>query len=335
MMTALEHGLLQWAGELTGVPDQVHRLTSVLLATGEQSSYGAETRSALNADGSPLQICASYNSRGCGIRILGDPAANVSNPASRLKLSRQALSKTLQSTGSEALAPACEQMFRYALPDPHGTAVLDEEEFRPGFFWIAAGLERGAATYVNTRWGCPEDRWNDSCRWLAEVLPEPLEALALVRSIRSDATLASIGVEGSQPEDARAKLYWRLNRPEAARRTGIALFEHPAVKEYLGAVIGDRSIPLTGIVFSAAFRLVDGGLSDIKIDLCAHCLPRPAAAWTALLEQGVRLCGSPALHVADGLSSGACELALVGIGVNDKERLRLNVYLKAPGDARE
>jgi hypothetical protein len=92
----------------------------------------------------------------------------------------------------------------------------------------------------------------------------------------------------------------------------------------------ETNLSLSGLVLSASFSLADGALDDVKVDVCAHCLPRMPADWARILERFRLDRGLLPLDIMDGLLCGQCELAFVGFGVKPDGDERLNLYLKAP-----
>jgi hypothetical protein len=317
-MTSELDALVAWAGRACGEPARVDRLSSVLLWGRPPDGSGAV--SALNNDGTPLQACLTFEGGRRRLRLVGDPAAAVVPPDRRFRLARRALRQVLRLTGADTLSDTCDQTLQRTLPRRKGT------QFQSGAVWLAAGLDAGAALYVNMRWGQPGDRWDDAQGWLGALLPESAASRALVEVARNHAVLASVGVEGRGRADARLKLYWRLDRGIPLHETGIALFADEAFRDFLAEVVRDDALSRQGLVLSAGFALSDGALRDAKLDLCAHCLPRTAEQWTDVLgrcEPAAR-----AADLQDGLHRRQCELAFVGLGVDCRRTRRLNVYLK-------
>jgi len=323
-MTDGLNSLLGWAGKLSGASTQLGRLSAVVL---QPPLAGGEPHclSVLNNDGSPLQVCVTYARRGRKLRIIGDPAAHIEDPDLRFVHAQRAIAELLTLTGTHPLADTCEETLRRMLP-----ARKNIEALRPGSLWLAAGLDGGAAMYVNTRWGDAKQRWRDAADWLSTLMPNRGAAKTVIDAISAHAAIASVGLEGATAKDTRLKLYWRLNSPIAIEQMGVPLLAHPAYKDFLLRLVADKPLSLGGLVLSAGFGLCDGALHDVKIDLCAHCLPRPAADWVSLLSDCCQEFGLAPLDIADGLISHQCELAFVGFGIDRSENRRINLYMKAP-----
>jgi hypothetical protein len=92
--------------------------------------------------------------------------------------------------------------------------------------------------------------------------------------------------------------------------------------------MGESALPPSGLVLSAGFSVADGTLADVKIDLCAHCLPRSPRAWLRLLEECRHDFDLAPIGVGNGLLDGCCEVAFVGFGLDGMAARRLNLYLK-------
>jgi hypothetical protein len=270
-----------------------------------------------------LQVCVTYSARGRLIRIIGDPLSGFVRTQTPCGEPGCVL-VDFTATGAPALGPICRQILDQVLPGREHRNTLTG-----GLFWLAAGLDGGTAFYANTRWGRPADRWTDAENCVKLLLPDAHASISILRALRDHAVLASTGLEGKTRSDARAKLYWRLVAPRSLEQMGVPLLDDSALGQFLTLLISDEAIPLSGLVFSAGFGLTTGALSDVKIDLCAHCLPKSPAVWVRLLETCCRIYRLPPFDIAEGILEHACELAVVGLGLSAERQPRLNVYLKA------
>lgn len=316
-------GLLRWTGEFSGAPLHVERLSSVLLQCYDNECESFNWKSFLNNDGSPLQVCVTYGPKGHKVRLIGDPASHISDPNIRFGYARKALTELLVVTKTNSLAVSCEETLRHLLP-----INGQEANLRAGSLWLAAGLEGGLAVYINMRWGKIEQRWCDTVNWLMALLPCSQEAKALMHAIKPHSVIASAGLEGTTIANARVKVYWRLEKPALFHLMGISLLTHSAFRDFLVLLVSDRSLPLSGMLFSASFGLYDGKLYDIKIDLCAHCLPRPENEWVQVLQECCGAFNLAPLSIANSLSQRQCEMAFIGFGLDRFGNPRLNLYLK-------
>jgi hypothetical protein len=322
-MTDELDGLLRWAGRLSGSPSQVRRLGATLLQAAPDRPGERPWDSVLNNDGAPLQACATFGPRGRRLRLIGDPTGNSGPRRERAARARRAIRETLAASNAEGLAALCELTLRRELPRGSARRELD-----PGLVWLAADLQRGAALYVNQRWGDAAARWDDALGWLRAVLPDARAATSVVAALRPHATLASVALEGSSAVEGRAKLYWRLMHPIGLDALGVAPLCDPAAGAFLGRIVGEAALPLQGLVLSAGFDLADGALADAKIDLCAHCLPRTSRQWLHDLAGCCKAFGLAEPELGDGLDSGACEMAFLGLGIDRRGERRINAYLK-------
>lgn len=316
-------GLLGWAGRLSGDPSRIGRLGVALLQAVPDRSLERRWTSVLNNDGAPLQACATFGPRGRRLRLIGDPTGDSGPRRLRAERARRAIRETLAATDAEGLSDMCEGTLRRMLPRGRARREVD-----PGLVWLAADLQRGAALYVNLRWGEAAARWDDALQWLAGILPDARAAASVVAALRPHAVLASVALEGSSAAEGRAKLYWRLTRPVALSALGMEPLCDPAAGAFLARIVGQRDLPLQGLVLSAGFDLGDGALTDAKIDLCAHCLPRPPEQWQGDLAGCCAAFGLAEPELGDGLDAGACEMAFLGLGIGRRGERRINAYLK-------
>jgi hypothetical protein len=286
---------------------------------------GAVPRSRLNNDGTPLQICVVAGPDGTTVRLIGDPGAQAGSAPERLALMRQALVALLDANGVALTA----QILAGILPPTAETRI----DARQGVLWLGASLPgTGRAVYAKASWDGAAEDWR-RCRALAQaLLPHPAGAEATIEALGDSTYPVSVGLEwgGVGANAGRFKLYWRLRRPVPLAELGAPLIGDPVIAAFLRTVIGDRRVARTGLVFSTGFSLATGDLTDTKADVCAHCLPRPAAEWLPLIEQVATQHGLASPDIAAPLGGGRAELAFLGLGLTAARDKRLNVYLKAP-----
>ena len=275
--------LLDLGARVAGVPPAVAARVGAVLAHPECAEWQRlGGYSELNSDATPIQLCLTAGVGGRrAVRIIADPAWHLSDPAARLAESCVALAHALPMADAASLGPLCETLLAHAVPaGPNAIRA-----FPSAFFWLGAGFGRpGFAIYADLRSYLPHDPWAVPREWLAALLPEARPALAVLRALDAHAEPASLALEGSRPERGRAKIYWRLRRPVPLAALGIELLLDPRIAAFLIRVIGDREMNLSGTVMSAGFDLATGAMADVKIDLCAHCLPRSDSEWIKVLD---------------------------------------------------
>jgi hypothetical protein len=316
------------AAAMAGAPvATADRLCAAMAISPQRDGF----RSTLNNDGSPLQICVGLSAAGTppAIRLIGDPAAADRGDAERRRSVELALGNILASHGPE-LAPLCRSLLDRMLPaDPNTRAALGN-----GGAWLAADLRgHGMALYTTAKWGTPAARWQRVHEWLETTLPNAAMAREALARLAPHAVPVSVGVEGAAPADARVKFYWRFCGAVTLDTLGIALLARPEIKEFLAHAAGQARLPLAAIVASLSFHLASGEISDVKLDLCGHCVRRGWADWIDVLNQCSARCGLAAFPSTAATESGA-EIAFVGFGISSKLAPRLNVYLKQPTEAR-
>lgn len=313
-------GLVEWGAELAGVSlESTEHLAGKILA----SPRIGQSRSTLNNDGSPLQLCVTLGGQGCApaIRLIADPAAEEADGLKRWLAADEARSALVESHAT-ALKPLCDSLVDGMLPNElSARAALPN-----GAMWLAADLSgQGMAVYTTTKWEAGLQRWQRAQEWLETILPDASVAVEKLKRLAPRAHLISAGIEGSHPQNARAKLYWRLQENASLRDLEIPLFENDVFSEFLFEAVGKtRQIPRAAIVGSIGFHVATGSLKDAKLDVCGHCVRRTPEDWTNVIERIVvrqQLARSPKfLETA--------ELAFTGCGLDTELRPRLNLYLK-------
>lgn len=317
--------LLRLAGTLAGSSEAALRLGTTLLAADAASKARRGGISELNNDGSPLQVCLSTSPEAVKLRLIADPAADFFQPALRLQASREVLATVLAQHGAPSLGVYCEQLFAIVLGEP----VVNLSEFYRGICWIGASPDQpGVALYLDTRPLGVAGGWEAAETWLSQVLPDAGPARAALAALRHYAVPASIGLEAVSPQAGRAKIYWRLRQPTLLSKLGIGPLARPEMLDFIALVVGNQTMSLSGAVFSISFDLRTGDLEDAKLDLCGHCLPRPAADWITLMRALTDRLGLQPFPVRQALERGECEVAFLGMGMPVAAPPRLNLYLK-------
>jgi hypothetical protein len=299
---------------------------SRLLAADASGTAGGWSE--LNADGTPLQLCLTLSGGTAKTRLLGDPGWFLADAGARYGASAAALRDCFTAAGSASLIPQALELLASVVT----ASDLGLDVWWRGFIWLAAGLNTpGAALYVDMAPLGSFGAWRFASSWLSAMVPSMQDAESALARLSDIADLASLSLEGAGPRDARAKLYWRLRAPRPLEDLPIPCFADPALLGFLRDCVGMRPTRLSGMVMSAGFAIASGGFTDVKIDLCGHCVPRPAADWTGLLEQWAPQPCVDLSSATKALLDGACEVGNIGLGVDRDGRRRLNLYLKPPG----
>ncbi len=316
--------LLSLAAELGGVgAAQVDAVGAMLLRRPRR--VAPLTRSTLNNDGTPLQVCVTAHARGRTVRLVGDPGAHSSSSAERVATARAALADLCASSKDDALERACARLLASVLP----CSLEQRPDAVRGVLWLGAPLAgEGLALYVRARWDTPEEDWERCRRAAQSTLPCPSAAHAQIDALRRRASPLSVGLETAAGR-ARLKLYWRLRQPVPLATLGVEPLADAGVHDFLRRTVGSRRIPSTGLVFSTSFSLSTGELSDAKVDVCGHCVPRSSRRWAAVIESLVGAHGLSDPRLREALHTPRAEVAFVGFGLDRAAASRVNVYLKA------
>lgn len=257
--------------------------------------------------------------------MLGDPGAHL-DVEERFVVSALAVREALRMGGAEELVPLVERMIDLVVP----RSSTARSAYRNGFFWVGLTPDRpGAAVYLETGPLGRDEGWKIAGRWLAEVLPSMDRAVPVLASLANSCVVASLGFEGTGPAAARAKVYFRLATPAALEDLGLDLLGSPQVLRFLALTIGQNSIDLDGLVMSLGFALQDGGLRDVKVDVCGHCLAYDADQWQAVVDGCTDEFGLRPIPNETTLAVGDCSVAFLGFGLDIEGEARLNLYLNA------
>lgn len=307
-------------------PRRAATLLPLLLGSALNASPPAARHSGLNPDGVPLQLCVSAREGAAEHVLIGDPCADLVDAVARQRGSVECARALLRQATGHGLAAAVEATLAAMLP-----AGADEQRARRmGVLWLAAGLETPSyALYTGASWGAPVPaRWSRIERWLAEVLPDPRPAVAVVQTLRAGALPESACIEGAGPARARAKIYFRLDRPPDDGALAALGLDDERVFAFLADALGERAVPPGALVFSIAFDLATGEPQGAKVDLCGHCVVRPSQAWQGVLRRAQRAWGIDAGAAIALLQAPGIELACIGAGLDRARRLRINTYAK-------
>ena len=302
----------------------VRSVVDTLLAVPADGIPAVRGRSGLNGNGAPLEVCLSAFADACRVRLIADPASAVRDPLHRRDEGVRALRAALGLTMSAALGPLCDATLTLNLPDDEA-AMRDYVE---GVAWIGAGVGfPGVALYVDATRGERDLQWQRTTRWLETVVRQPAPALGTIAALRERADLMAVGVEGFAPENARAKMFWRLREPATLDNLGAEAFRHPDLLRFLQTVAGTRELPLQAYVFSTSFLAANGMPFDAKIDLCSHCLDFDDATWISLVSELTTSLSLAPIDVARALDGGRAQPAFLGLNVSPMGN-RLDLFLR-------
>ncbi len=186
------------------------------------------------------------------------------------------------------------------------------------------------ALYTTSKWGDPELRWSRTARWLAETFPQKDTVAVTLKKVSSRSELTCVGIEGSTLDDVRAKIYWRLTETASLTDIDLPLFNHPSIKDFLYAVVQDQRIPRSAVVCSLGFSVSTGEVTDVKIDVCGHCVKRKIRDWMKIVESLAIRYGLPTLTSEQVEGAEKVALAFIGLGLDKGFNHRVNLYFKRP-----
>lgn len=316
--------LYRVAAELAGLPQSDVAAAGAVLLLPPRGGTAGPLRSTLNNDGTPLQICVTADRSGAGVKLIGDPGATAPSIAERLASGQAALAAVFDQTSCGTTAA---RILAATLPP----SLTDYPEAANGIIWLGSAVGSSArAFYVKARWNDAGADWDKLDTLAGLVLLRPIEAQTTIAALRKVARPLSVGLETAGTDRARLKVYWRLEQPVALGSVGIGLLADAAFGDLLRSIVGARRISPAGLVFSVSFALANGSLCDVKLDICAHCVPRAPLAWLETIEALAAQHGLAVPAIGPMLEARRADIAFVGLGIDADGRKRLNVYLKAP-----
>jgi hypothetical protein len=322
---ALWRPLVNLAGRSAGgtapaVDDLLLAKLDVLMGVAWQ--HRARPPSALNNDGSPLELCLSACAKGVKQRLIGDPHLGL--PVhQRVPASLAAARHLIRLTRSTALAPAFDLLVAHTIPP----TPAEQAALPAGAVWLGCAIddEPGFAAYTNIEWcGDQHMRWQCALAWLKQATVAFDEAA--LAPWRHHWTPFAAGLEGDRPDRARVKLYFRQAEDTPFLLTMLAGLEDPVVAAFCAGVIQGRTLPRSGIVLSTEFAVATGKLMGTKLDICGHCTPRTGGEWQDFIAGMAATAGVASLPLAH--LGPAMDVAFIGIGRRGDDDYRLNVYLK-------
>jgi hypothetical protein len=317
-------GLSQIAAVVGSLPlHQVESTVAMLLNSSAKSPFIVPSRSTLNNDGAPLQLCVSASTLASSTRFIADPAYSATTHSQQRVCGHNAIARLCSAT-SAPISETCDQVLQILLPHER-----DESTPTSGILWTASSAQsKGAAVYVNARWSSEEQNWQQALSAVSSILPQARDAERLSCEMMKCARVASVGIESNIAGDIHIKIYWRFTLPIPFYSLNIQLLQHPGFASFLSRVLSDRQIPLSALVCSAGFSISTGDLEDIKIDICAHCVRLPLQKWLSLSDELIIENSLQPLSISDTLLQGQAEVAFLGLGISRSENRRLNLYLK-------
>ncbi len=307
--------------------EQVLLLRDELLALPDDHQFETGGQSGLNSDGNPLQFCISSSVKGLNGRFISDPACIIGPPGQRYAYSYQALQKLYDITGTTAIREICEDMLNFHLPAEKESL----EDYPDGVLWLGASPDmEGMAVYMDGRRGGKTESWERLRTWLHHLMPASAEVDDFINMASPHANIMSIGLEGSDMQNLRAKVYFRLSHPTALSDLGIQLLLREEFSNFLADVVGDKEIRLSGLVFNIGFHIASGKMFDAKIDICgcSDCVNRDAESWVHVLGSTSSRYGITPFPVNPAMLNEQCAISYYGIGVDRRGDVRMNLYLK-------
>lgn len=313
---------------LPGLARRARELARYLLLAppgdGAQHRVAGGFRSSLNADGSPLQVCHSLAAHSWSTVLIADPGSEEPRSGQHHERGLSALAwataDRVGPSGGRRLSDLCREL----LPDD----VAGCADLAVGTLWLGIPLDSaGIGLYLNGAWGGGPQRWARVVRWLrAEGVPEAASG-ASIAAVSGFAHVSSLGIDLAGSGGSRLKVYFRLDRSVSLSDFGVAMWTDPRLRSFLAEVVGDRRLPLAGLVFCLSFSPGVDRVVDVKVDVCGHCLG-DRADWPALFDRLSAVMGTASIDWAPWELGQSTQVAFLGAGSRRGGSTRWNVYLK-------
>ncbi|WP_334020703.1 hypothetical protein [Alteromonas sp. S015] len=275
--------------------------------------------SALNGNGSPIELCVSASKNNIRGRLVVDPCYSM---RSEIRFhSAWATALNLAQLRAPELFPILKTtrllMGSWCLP----------EQFSEGPLWLASVPgSHGMAIY------CDSQPLGDKAKllindWLKFITPESIGYFQPLLRQEDNVKLCSFGIEGYNLEDARVKIYFRLTCDSNLQTIGVTELYSAPIIDWLKIAIPRGEIHPDGLVLSISAPLNGTGPTDAKADVCGHCVAHSLDEWDRIFADIPGAKGLP--RFAESLNDDQISVAFAGLGVTSNSDARVNVYLQA------
>jgi hypothetical protein len=317
--------LIILAEQLTNKPELMSNWCNDLLDVKSTSPDFIVDACCLNNDSVPLQLSLTTGQKGIALRAIADPGAFYDETEARYTSSIDTLLRTIKKCKAETLLPAAEKTIHLLVPQ----TVEERRVYKQGFVWIGANPALpGLAFYLEMAPYNQLQGWQIAEQWLMELLPNMVEAKKIITTLSQYCKIASAGLEGSTPENTRAKIYFRLLQPTSLAVLEVPMLHCKEMTDFLTLAMGSFDVEMDGLVMSIGFNLATGKLEDAKIDLCGHCLRHSPDAWQSIIEQITNRFALASVDTNAILQTGTYSFAFIGMGLTTDLKSRLNLYIK-------
>jgi len=231
-------------------------------------------RSALNADGTPVQLSMMLREKLVSVQILSDAVAPELSGQERILAGRACADELAGVFGARRELSGVATQLEAIAPAQDPTLLADSA----GALWVGAGFAPGLdptlKLYVNARWGEADGRWERLERFAAAL--GALEGWERARGLVEDDLSplgVALGARAGNPVVGRIYLggygrSWDRLAALAGACSGGAFASrvHRCARELLAA---EYPYPSRSVVLSLGVG--EGRLADVKVELCGHC----------------------------------------------------------------
>ncbi|WP_345525226.1 hypothetical protein [Nocardioides endophyticus] len=270
-------------------------------------------------------MCVSVDADRRTTALVADPGSDQATAVAHHRHGMAALSRLSRRTFDGATRARATEVCRALLP----TDVGAYPELAVGTVWLGVPLQDdGLGVYLNGAWGGALARWNRVTRWLTEE-GVPSEAWTTpIAALCGHAHVSSLAVDIDRSGRSRLKVYFRLDRPIPLTAFGAGLWSSSLLAAFLDEVAGNRWLPRSGLVFCMSFAAGRSRLTDVKVDVCGHCMGEDTD-WPQCLDRVAAIAGTARVPWVPWELGRSTEVAFLGMGCRADGSTRWNLYLRS------
>ena len=301
--------------------------------------------STINNNGIPFQLDVSLGQKAEGLRFLTEVGAGAFPPFKQITFSYIRLQTICEELGWFKHGQLIREAGENLLPqDPETIGML-----QAGTMWIGLGFFKSTlpklSVYYEVRWGSLEERWLRLFKFLLKQgCYGAVEQLrGLLRTMSCFSQPLGVAIDLDDQGLRIIKLYFRTFRTAINELSQVldkaGFTAQPLILNALSNTLlkSGEAFPPNAIVYYLAIAPHSDQIEAIKVDVCSHCIKlsdqETKERWIELAHHlGIET--ETYLKVLDlFLDPSTTDLkemchAFLGIGIDSKERIKLNSYLR-------
>jgi len=301
--------------------------------------------STINNNGIPFQFDVSLGRKAEELRFLTEVGAGASRPSCQIMLSYARLQTICEDLGWSKHIRLIREVGENLLPQDLETI----EMLQAGTVWIGLGFGKNVlprlSIYYEVRWGSLEERWLRLFRFLLnQGCYKAVEQLrSLLHTMSCFSQPLGIAIDLDDQGLRVIKLYFRTFRTAINELSQVlnkaGFVAQTVILNALSQTLLNPGevFPPNAIVYYLAISPSSDQIEATKVDVCSHCInlddQETRERWINLanrlgIETEIYLkVLNLLLHSSNSHSQEICH-AFLGIGLDLKERIKLNSYLR-------